>query len=252
MRLEGRQASLAPRNGKQSVDVTRNQGAETEREPVARPVRVLIVQDHPLLASAIAKVLDGQADLTVTGISVTAAEAVRAAARDKPDVVLLDYRLPDLSGPGAAEQILDVHPLAAIVFHGADDSEAAPLDAIDAGASAFLTRSATGAQIVEAVRRAAQGEIQIPVELFAKAIARQRKTASRQSERNQLMALLTRRELEVLNLLARGLDTVGIAGELGIANHTVEWHVRHLIEKLGVHSKLQAVVKAARKGLIQL
>lgn len=219
---------------------------------MARPVRVLIVQDHPLLAAAIARVLDGQADLTVTGISATAAEAVRAATRDKPDVVLMEYRLPDLSGPDAAEQILGAYPRAAIVFHNADDSEAAPLDAIDSGASAFLSRSATGAQIIEAVRRAAQGEIQIPVELFAKAIARQRKTASQQTERNQLMALLTKRELEVLLLLARGLDTVAIAEELGIAGHTVEWHVRHLIEKLGVHSKLQAVVKAARKGLIEL
>lgn len=219
---------------------------------MARPVRVLIVQDHPLLASAIARVLDGQVDLTVTGISITAAEAVRAATRDKPDVVLMDYQLPDLSGPEAAARIQEVHPLAAIVFHNADDSEGAPLDAVDSGASAFLTKSASGAQIVEAVRRAALGEIQIPVELFAKAIARQRMTASRQRERNQLMALLTKRELEVLHLLARGFDTVGIAEELGIANHTVEWHVRHLIEKLGVHSKLQAVVKAARKGLIQL
>jgi DNA-binding NarL/FixJ family response regulator len=215
-------------------------------------VRVLVVQDHPLLASAIVKFLEAEADLRVTGVASTGKDAVMLAAQETADVVLMDFRLPDLSGPAAAAMIRAAAPRVAIVFHSAEDSETALLDAIDSGAIAFLTKSATSNQIVEAVRRASQGEILIPVELFAKAIARQRKAASQQRERDKLIAGFTPRELEVLHLLAEGLDTAAMAEELGIANHTLEWHVRHVIEKLNVHSKLQAVVEAARKGLIEL
>jgi two-component system nitrate/nitrite response regulator NarL len=215
-------------------------------------VRVLVVQDHPLLASAIVKFLENEADLRVTGVASTGKDAVMLAAQGTADVVLMDFQLPDLSGPAAAAMIRTAAPRVAIVFHSAENSEAALLDAIDSGAIAFLTKSATSFQIVEAVRRASQGEILIPVELFAKAIARQRKAATQQRERDRLIAGFTPRELEVLHLLAEGLDTAAMAEELGIANHTLEWHVRHVIEKLNVHSKLQAVVEAARKGLIEL
>ncbi|HEY5034808.1 MAG TPA: response regulator transcription factor, partial [Candidatus Dormibacteraeota bacterium] len=127
------------------------------------PVRVLVVQDHPLLASAIATVLDSHADLSVCGIAGRGDEAANLAAREKPAVVLMDFRLPDMSGPVAAANIRSVFPKAAIVFHSAEESEAALLDAIDAGATAFLTKSATADQIIEAVRRASVGEVLIPV-----------------------------------------------------------------------------------------
>jgi DNA-binding NarL/FixJ family response regulator len=145
-----------------------------------------------------------------------------------------------------------VAPDAVIVFHSADESETALLDAIDAGASAYLTKSASADDIVQAVRRAAQGDVLIPVELFAKAIARQRTVLTEAQDRETLLAEFTPRELDVLHLLADGLDTATMAQRLGIAPHTVEWHVRHVIEKLHVHSKLQAVIEAARKGLIEL
>ena len=213
---------------------------------------MLVVQDHPLLASAIANVLDSQDDLTVCGIARRGDEAVSLAAKEKPEVVLMDFRLPDSSGPGAAANILLAAPDTAIVFHSAEESEAALLDAIDAGAVAYLTKSATGDQIIEAVRKASIGELQIPVALFAKAIARQRKIVTDHDARKKLLAQFTPRELDVLRLLANGYDTGVLAARLGIAPHTVEWHVRHLIEKLGVHSKLQAVIGAVRMGLIEV
>ena len=215
-------------------------------------MRVLIVQDHPLLASAIARILETEEDLIVCGVERRGDEAATVAAREKPTVVLMDFRLPDSSGPAAAADIKLAAPNAAIVFHSADDSEASLLDAIDAGAIAYLTKSATADQIVEAVRKAAVGEVLIPVELFAKAIARQRKVFTDEQARRKLNAQFTPRELEVLRLLAEGHETATLAGRLGIAPHTVEWHVRHLIEKLGVHSKLQAVIAAARMGLIEI
>lgn len=215
-------------------------------------LQVLVVQSHPLLASAIAMILGGQPDMSICGIARTGADAAVSAVRNKASVVVIDFDLPDMSGPAAAAMIRSQTPDVAIVFHSAEDSETALLDAIDAGATAYLTKSATADQIVEAVRRGGRGEVLIPVSLFAKAIARQRSLLAKQTDRARIAAQFTSRELDVLNLLAEGLDTVHMSHRLGIAPHTIEWHVRHVIEKLGVHSKLQAVIAAARLGLIDL
>jgi DNA-binding NarL/FixJ family response regulator len=216
------------------------------------PVQVLVVQDHPLLASAIARVLESQRDLSVCGIARRGDEAAKLAAQEKPAVVLMDFLLPDSSGPVAAAKIRQAVPSAAIVFHSAEDSETALLDAIDAGATAYLSKSATADQIIEAVRRASVGEVLIPVTLFAKAIARQRKVVTDRHAREKTLSKFTPRELDVLRLLAEGYDTATMAMHLGIAPHTVEWHVSHLIEKLEVHSKLQAVIAASKMGLIEM
>lgn len=215
-------------------------------------ITVLVVQDHPLLASAIARVLNSEGDLSVVGIARGGDEAALLAAEHRPAVVLMDFNLPDLSGPVAATRIRTAVPSTAIVFHSAEESEDALLDAIDAGAIAYLTKSATADEIIEAVRRASVGEVLIPVGLFAKAIARQRKLGNERQAREKLLAEFTPRELDVLRLLADGHNTQELADLLGIAPHTVEWHVTHVIEKLRVHSKLQAVIAAARLGLIEL
>jgi DNA-binding NarL/FixJ family response regulator len=213
---------------------------------------VLVVQSHPLLASEIATILGSQEDMSICGIAKSGAEAAVSAARSKAAVVLIDFDLPDMSGPAAAALIRATNPDVAIVFHGAEESETALLDAIDAGATAYLTQSATADEIVEAVRRGGRGEVLIPVALFAKAIERQRNVMAKDKDRIRGAAQFTPRELDVLNLLAEGLDTAGMSRRLDIAPHTVEWHVRHVIEKLQVHSKLQAVIAAARMGLINL
>jgi DNA-binding NarL/FixJ family response regulator len=215
-------------------------------------VRVLIVEAHPLLATALAAIVEGQADLALCGTARSGAEAVVDASRCKADVVVIDFELPDMSGPAAAGLIRDHVPNATIVFHNAEESEKALLDAIDAGAIAYLTRSATAEQVLEAIRRASLGEVLIPARLFAKALARQRKAETNEQERRLRASMLTTRELEVLKLMGDGLDTVSMSKHLGIASHTIEWHVRHVIEKLEVHSKLQAVIAAARLGLIHV
>ena len=215
-------------------------------------LQVLVVQEHPLLGSAIARILEGAGDMSVCGIARTGADAGAVALRDKADVVLMDFQLPDITGPSAAAMIRAALPDVAIVFHSADDSETALLDAIDAGATAYLTKTATADQIVEAVRQVGRGAVLIPAALFAKAIARQRAEVAKESDRDKIFAKFTTREREVLKLLAEGLDTTAMSRRLGIADHTVEWHVKHVIEKLGAHSKLQAVIAAARHGLIEL
>jgi DNA-binding NarL/FixJ family response regulator len=218
----------------------------------SRPIRVLVVEDQALLGIAIARFLDAEADLDVVSVAGTGAEAASVAARERPDLVLMDCRLPDMSGPAAAHMIRAVVPAAVFVFHSAYDSEPILLDAIDSGAAAYLARSATADDIVEAIRRAALGEILIPVGFFAEALARQREALTERRQHEELLLSFTPRELEVLKLLAAGLATTAIAGRLDIADHTVEWHVRHLIVKLKVHSKLQAVLAAVRQGLVEL
>src|SRR4030081_2838410 len=170
-------------------------------------LQVLVVQDHIMLGSAIARVLDVEADLTVIGIARTGAEATLIASRTNPGVVLVDFPLPETTGPAAAAMIRGAVPEVAIVFHSAEDSETALLDAIDAGATAYLTKSAIADEIVEAVRQAGRGEVLIPVSLFAKAIARQRNLLAIRKDRAKIAAQFTSRELDVLNLLAEGLDT---------------------------------------------
>lgn len=213
---------------------------------------MLIVEDHPLLATAITELFESTPGMCVLGVARSGADALAVVKRDPITVLLTNYRLPDMSGAAVATAVRAAVPDAAIVVHTADENETAILDAIDAGAGAYLTRSATADQYVEAVQRAALGEVLIPVELFARAISRQARLAAEQGKHERLMAEFTPRELDVLRALARGLDTASIATELGIALHTVEWHLRHVIEKLAVHSKLQAVVAAARLGIIEL
>ncbi len=144
-----------------------------------------------MLSTAIARTLGTQPDMAVCGIARNGGDAAALATREKADVALLDFRRPDMSGPAAAGMILTVLPNAAIVFHSAAESESDLLDAIDAGATGYLTRSAPATQIVEAVRRAAHGDVLIPVELFAKALARQRRVDSKAAEHMRLLALFT-------------------------------------------------------------
>jgi two-component system, NarL family, nitrate/nitrite response regulator NarL len=224
---------------------------ETDSQATGSPVQVLIVQDHALLAAELSRVLAKEVDFAVVGVSSTGADALKATREHQPDVVLMDYRLPDMSGPSAATLILAEQP-AAIVFHSADDSEDALLDAVDAGALAYLTKQATPEQIVDAVRRAAHGDLLIPADLFVRAIARKRNVANAKRERDAVRLEFTPREIEVLQLLAIGLSTNHMAARIGIAPHTIEWHVRNVIEKLAVHSKLQALIAAAHYGLIEL
>lgn len=205
-----------------------------------------------MLASAIVEILESEPGLSVYAVARTGADAVLLATREQFRVALMDYRLPDMNGAEAANLIRSARPETAIVFHSADATEEAVLDAISAGASAFLSRSATPEEILEAVRRAAQEEVLIPVALFAKAVARQRRLAAAERQHEKRVAEFTSRELDVLRLLGAGYDTATMARHLDIAPHTVEWHVRHVIEKLEVHSKLQAMLAATRLGIIQV
>ena len=205
--------------------------------------RVLIVEDHRVVAEGLAALINDQADMSVVGNVGTVAECVAAATELNPDVVLLDFRLPDGMGPDAAAAIRSIRPASKMIFLTREDTEAARFAAVQSGASAFLHKSRAAAEVVAAIRDVARGKMLITPRTIATLLAK-RKAIEAQLER------LTPREKEVLRLMAEGFPSRAIAAELGISYTTVRTHIRGLGSKLAVHSKLEAVVKARELGLI--
>ena len=196
-----------------------------------------------MVAEGLAALIDDEADMKVVGNVGTVAECIPAAAELNPDVVLLDFRLPDGTGPDAAAAIRSIRPGAKMIFLTREDTEAARFAAVQSGASAFLHKSRAAAEVVAAIRDVARGKMLITPRTIA-TLLNKRRAIEAQLER------LTPREKEVLRLMAEGHPSRSIAAELGISYTTVRTHIRGLGSKLAVHSKLEAVVKARELGLI--
>ncbi len=213
-------------------------------------ITVLLVDDHRVVVEGLELLIGTNPDLRVVGSAGSVAEAVALAGDRHPDVVVMDYRLGDGTGAEAAAAIRKVQPGAAVVFLSSDDSEEAFLAAVRAGACAYLPKSKAGAEVASAIRRAADGETLIPAGRLAALLARIHERERDQAERNRLLGQLTPREMEVLGLMAEGMDNHAIAEHLGIGFTTVRGHVQNILEKLDAHSKLEAVARAARAGLL--
>jgi DNA-binding NarL/FixJ family response regulator len=215
----------------------------TQHEP--NTARVLVVEDHPVVAEGLVALLEGHPQLAVLGWAPSVADADHIAHNQPVDVAIVDFRLPDGTGADAAIRIRQHRPDAAIVFLSADDSDQAMLAAFEAGASGYLIKSAPGPEIVEAIRRAADGEMLIAAPKLATLLNLRRDTAQHDDDRNRRLHTLTPREHEILQLMTQGLDNRALAARLNIAYPTVRSHVRKILEKLGARSRLEAVVKAA-------
>lgn len=207
------------------------------------PTRVLIVEDHRVVAEGLAALINNQADMQVIGNVGSVAEASDAAAELDPDVVLLDFRLPDGTAPDAAAAVHALRPAARMIFLTREDTDAARFAAVQAGASAFIHKSQAAAEVVKAIRDVARGKMLITPRTIA-TLLEKRRGIDAQLER------LTAREKEVLRLMAQGYPSRSIAATLGISYTTVRTHIRSLGTKLAVHSKLEAIVKARELGLI--
>ena len=207
------------------------------------PTRVLIVEDHRVVAEGLAALINYQDDMKVVGNVGSVAESSEAANEFNPDVVVLDFRLPDGTAPDAAAAIHAVRPAARMIFLTREDSDAARFAAVQSGASAFIHKSRAAAEVVAAIRDVARGKMLITPRTIATLLSKRRGIEA-QLER------LTHREKEVLRLMAEGHPSRTIASELGISYTTVRTHIRSLGTKLAVHSKLEAIVKARELGLI--
>jgi DNA-binding NarL/FixJ family response regulator len=213
-------------------------------------IRVLVVEDHRIVAEGLVALLRARADLDVLGWAATVREAIVMTDEGKPHVVLMDSRLADGTGAEAATGIHRRHPEVAIVFLSVDDSYDAMLAAMEAGARGYLSKAVAATEVEAAIYGAADGDMLLSAELLATLLSHQQDRRPRPIVASRRISGLTSREHQVLDLLAAGLDNREIARQLGITYATVRTHVRNLLEKIGVHTRLEAVVRAAEDGLL--
>jgi DNA-binding NarL/FixJ family response regulator len=206
-------------------------------------VRVLVVDDHPVVRDGLRGMLGGQPDLEVVGDAPDGRQALEAVDRDRPDVVLLDLRMPVLDGVGVIEQLAARHPSVRVLVLTTYDTDQDIVRAVEAGATGYLLKDTPREELFRAVRAAARGEPVLAPGVAARLMGRLR---APQPEKP------TDRELEVLRLVARGLTNRAIARELFLSEATVKTHLVHIFGKLGVDDRTAAVTAALDQGLIRL
>lgn len=206
--------------------------------------KVLIVEDHQVVAEGLAALIGDQKDMMVVGRAGSVADSVSQAAELMPDVILMDFRLTDGTGADAGSAIRDARPDAKVIFLTREDTDAARFAALEAGASGFIHKSRAAQEVVDAIRLVAGGGTLFTPRTISSLLNKRREVET-QLER------LTPREKEVLRLMAEGIASRDIADKLGISYTTVRTHIRSLGSKLGVHSKLEAIVKARELALIE-
>jgi DNA-binding NarL/FixJ family response regulator len=212
-------------------------------------VRVLIADDQSLVRAGFRLVLENEPGLEVVGEASNGHEAVHGATRLEPDVVLMDIRMPELDGIAATRRITSRLPTRVLVLTTYDLDEYV-YDALRAGASGFLLKDTPPALLADGIRSVADGEALLAPTVTRRLIAEFARTGPVSRIRPGGLDDLTPRELEVLRLLARGLSNTEIAGELVLGDTTVKTHVRHVLAKLGVRDRVQAVVLAYESGLV--
>jgi two-component system NarL family response regulator len=202
-------------------------------------IRVLIVEDHLIARVGLTTIVDAQPDMTVVGEAANAADAITSHERLKPDVTLMDVRMPGTDGVEAIAAIRRRTPAARVValstYSGAEDIHRA----VQAGAQAYLTKDVLDVELVKTIRRVHEGGTYLPPQAAA-ALAR------RESQPN-----LTAREIEVLTLIVKGFGNKQVASELKIAEYTVKNHVKNILSKLGVGDRTQAATTALRQGIVR-
>lgn len=211
---------------------------------------MLIVDDHLAVAESLQALLSREADLDVGEVATNGESALRIAAAHPPQVVLMDQNLSGESGVEVASAILAAHPRSAIVMLSGGMTQDELVAAVEAGASGYLLKTIGAAEIVRAIRRAAAGEILLPPDELASLLRLGRDRARARDERQRTLPQLTRREREVLTLMAAAADVERIAGELKITVNTARGYIQNILEKLGAHSRLEAVVRATELGLL--
>jgi two-component system, NarL family, response regulator LiaR len=214
---------------------------------VDNPIRVLVVDDHFVVRKGVCALLAGAADIAVVEEAEDGRQAVEAAGRCAPQVILMDLNLPELNGVEAIRRILAARPETRIVVLSSMDAEAEVVPALVAGALGYLAKTSPREDFLAAIRQVSDGGAWLPPRLTRNLLARFKP----EPPRPQPMASqrLTGREHEVLSLLARGWNNQSIARELAIAEVTVRSHVSRILDKLGVSNRVEAALHALRSGI---
>ena len=216
-------------------------------------LRVMVVDDHALFRRGLQMVLEQEADLELVGEASDGAEAVQKAQSLMPDVILMDVRMPKRSGIEAAGQIKEILPHVKILMLTISDEEADLYEAIKAGASGYLLKEIPIEEVADAIRSVWAGQSRISPSMASKLLSEFAAMTKASGDRPQVPTpRLTEREMEVLKLVARGMNNRDIAKELYISENTVKNHIRNILEKLHLHSRMEAVVFAVREKMIEI
>ena len=213
-------------------------------------IKILIVDDHEVVRDGLVTMFGRQSDFVVTGQAVNGLEAVEKARQLKPDVILMDLRMPELNGVGAMNQIREQDQDVKFIVLTTYDTDEYIFDAIDAGAKGYLLKDASREDLFESVRAVHRGESLIEPGVAAKVLDRLAQM-SRQA-RVGGPQVLSERELEVLRLMAAGAANKNIASDLAISESTVKTHVTNIFQKLEVNHRTEAVTQALQRGIIKL
>ncbi len=215
------------------------------------PIRVAVVDDQELFRRGLTMLLGVEEDIEVVGEAGDGVAATELAATAVPDVVLMDVRMPKRSGIEACVSIKDVAPSAKIIMLTVSDEEADLYDAVKNGASGYLLKDSSIDEVAQAIRVVADGQSLISPSMAVKLLDEFKQMT--RSDRQQVPTpRLTDRELEVLKLVAQGLNNREIAKRLFISENTVKNHVRNILEKLQLHSRMEAVMYAVREKLLDI
>jgi DNA-binding NarL/FixJ family response regulator len=222
-------------------------------EELPERIRVLIVDDHALFRRGLMLVLESEDGIEVIGEAEDGDEAITKAEELAPDVVLMDVRMPAVNGIDATRRLADSLPTTKIIMLTVSDEEDDLYEAIKAGATGYLLKEISIEEVADAVRAVMQGQTLISPSMASKLIAEFANLSKLASQRSSVPApRLTDRELDVLRLVAQGLTNREVADQLYIAENTVKNHVRNILEKLHLHSRMEAVLYAVREKLFEL
>jgi DNA-binding NarL/FixJ family response regulator len=213
-------------------------------------IRVLICDDQALVRAGFRAILGSRPEIEVVGEAENGAEAVALAERRRPDVILMDIRMPVLDGVEATRRLVEAGSPARILVLTTFDLDEYVHAAIRAGASGFLLKDVTPAKLVEAIRIVAGGDALLAPSVTRRLLERFAATLPAGDQSSEVLGQLTARETEVLRLLAGGLSNAEIASELVLSEATVKTHISSLLRKLGLRDRVQAVILAYETGLV--
>ncbi len=215
-----------------------------------KPIRTVVVDDHAILRDGIINILDTQSDFEVVGGAGTVAGALEITHAFKPDLILMDYGLPDGTGLEATREILALYPETKIVLLTVHEEDDLLFEAVRSGASGYLLKNISATDLLAKLRGLSQGDAALSAAQTRLILSEFSRTTPATPAEKQQAIHLTDRELEVLQLIANGATNRQIAVELNISIHTVKNHVHHILEKLDAENRREAIEVAVKKGLV--